>query len=468
MKINAKTVLPVTTAHSCSWHTYSASIPMCAGTYVLTYTDASTRGAPCMPAPLVSTLRLLLLLVLLLLLLLPLPLPLRLRAPLRVPPPRPPPTSATISSSYFGDHILGPLETNLRGSGVATAWPTWAPTTVRLLNTYGYNSRKGVYENISWANINTADGVYDWTLFDALLEKFKARGVTDLLYTFIDTPTWAGGGAKNDAPPSSNQYLSSFATAVARRASSDGLPIRSWEIWNEPSNGAGTWKGTTAQMVAMARTIYRAVKAVDPSYRVLTPSPQGNSTAWMSGYLAAGGGAYADIMAFHGYTSSAPETIATLIDRYKKVFAIYGQSGKPIWDTEAMDLTTTDPATQARFLSVYYLLQMGKGVSRFYWYAYDGDQGQEWSYTTGQDAIALASAQIHSWMIGSTPGVLSQNGSVYSLPLRKGIQTLAVWNSAGSSAYATGSYTKYTDLKGVVHAISGGTVKINQDPILLS
>jgi hypothetical protein len=246
------------------------------------------------------------------------------------------------------------------------------------------------------------------------------------------------------------------------------LPIRNWEVWNEPDNGVGTWTGTNAQMVAMAQAIYGAVKAVDPSYKVLTPSPQGNATTWMSGYLAAGGGAYADVMAFHGYTSSAPETIATLIDMYKNVFATYGQSAKPIWDTEAMDLTTSDPTMQARFLAVYYLLHQAKGVARLYWYAYDGDQGQEWFNTTGADAVAVADVQVHSWMLGATLGVLSQSGTVYSLPLTKGSKTLAVWNSAGSSVYATGAYTKYTDLRGVVHAISGGTVSIGKDPILLS
>jgi hypothetical protein len=335
------------------------------------------------------------------------------------------------------------------------------------LNTYGYNSSKGVYEGISWANINTSNGVYNWTLFDAVLAKFKARGVTDLVYTFIYTPTWAGGGVNNDAPPSSNQYLSSFATAVAQRAIADGLPIKNWEAWNEPNAGAGSWTGNNAQMVAMAQTIYGAVKAVDPSNLVLTPSPQGNATSWMSSYLAAGGGAYADVMAFHGYTSSAPETIATLIDSYKSVFATYGQSAKPIWDTEAMDLTTSNPTLQARFLAVYDLLHQAKGVSRFYWYAFDADQGQEWFATSGADAVAIADAQVHSWMLGATSGVLSHSGTVYSLPLLKGNQTLAVWNSAGSSAYATGAYTKYTDIHGVGHVISGGTVTIGKDPILL-
>ena len=372
-----------------------------------------------------------------------------------------------VFSSYFGEQILGPLEANINGSGVPTGWPSWSPTTVRLWNTFGYNSSKDVYEGISWSNLNTANGVYDWTLFDSVLAKHKAKGVTDLLYTFCCTPTWAGGGVGNDQAPANNQYLSDFATAVARRAIADGLPIRNWEVWNEPNNGSGTWIGTNAQMVSMAQTIQGAVKAVDPSYNVLTPSPQGNSTTWMSGYLAAGGGAYADIIAFHGYTGTAPETIATLIDSYMSVYATYGQSAKPIWDTEAMDPTTSDPTLQARFLAIYYLLHQAKGVSRFYWYAYDGDKGQEWSYTSGLDAAGIADVQIHNWMLGATPGVLSQSGTVYSIPLTKGRPTLALWDSAGSSVYPKGAYTKYTDLRGVVRSISGSTVSIGKDPILL-
>src|ERR1019366_9373099 len=170
------------------------------------------------------------------------------------------------------------------------------------------------------------------------------------------TPAWAGGGTSGDQAPSNMLYLNNFATAVAQRAIADGLPIKHWEVWNEPNNGAGTWTGTNAQMVTMAQTIYSAVKAVDPTNKVLTPSPQGNATTWMNNYLAAGGGDYADIMAFHGYTGSAPETIATLIDSYKSVYATHLQSSKPIWDTEAMNITTSDPTLQAKFLAVYYLL----------------------------------------------------------------------------------------------------------------
>ena len=460
IKIDGLTVVPLTTVTYTRWHTYSAIVSLAPGTHTLSinyaytrtlgrylYVDVTHLYGKAAPAPVPTT---------------------TTTTPVPTTTTTAPVPAATISSSYFGEHILGPLETNINGSGVHTLWPSWSPTTVRLWNNYGYNSNKGVYDGISWGDINTANGVYDWTVFDAVLAKLKAQGVTELIYTFGYTPAWAGGGLKSDQPPSSNAYLSSFATAVARRAVTDGLPIRNWETWNEPNNGVGTWTGTNAQMVSMAQTIYGAVKAVDPSYKVLTPSPQGNSTSWMNGYLAAGGGAYADVMAFHGYTSSAPETIGTLIDSYKNVYATYGQSSKPIWDTEAMDLTTADSTLQGKFLAIYYLLHHAKGVERLYWYAYDGDQGQEWFSTSGYAASAIANMQVHNWMLGATPGSVLRNGTVYSLPLAKGgLSTLAVWNSAGTSAYATGTYNKYTDLLGVVHPISGGTVNISNTPILL-
>jgi hypothetical protein len=375
-----------------------------------------------------------------------------------------------LDSSYFGTHILGPLETNINGSGVPTAWPSRSPTSVRLWDTYGYNFKKGAYEGILWKNITTSSGVYDWTLFDAVLAKHKAKGTTDLIYTFGKTPAWAGGGTNGDQAPTNNQYLSEFATAVARRAIADGLPIKDWEVWNEPNSGSGTWIGTNAQMVSMAQTIYNAVKGVNSTYNVLTPSPQGNSTSWMSAYLAAGGGAYADVMAFHGYTLAAPETIGTLIDSYKTVYAANGQSAKPIWNTESMNITTSDPTLQARFLAIYYLLHQAKGVARFYWYAYDGGEGQEWFYSSGLNAAGIADVQIHNWMLGATPGTLTQTGTVYRIPLTKsnGQQTLAVWDSSsGGSTYAKGSYTRYTDLRGVERSISGSTVSIGKDPILL-
>lgn len=374
----------------------------------------------------------------------------------------------TIDGTYFGNHVLGPLEQNLDGTGNPTVWPYWNPNTIRLWNAWGYNPNKGKYEGISWNNINTANGVYDWYLFDKLLLKYKASGVTDFIYTFGYIPQWAGGGTTYDKPPTSYTYLYNFARAVAQRSVAIGVPIKNFEVWNEPNNGTGTWTGTTPQMVEMTKAIRNGVKSVNSTANVLSPSPQGNSTVWMSGYLAAGGGAYVDTMAFHGYTYNTPETFLQQVRNYKTLFANYGLSTKPVWDTEAMDLRTSDKTLQARFLAIYYLLHKGEGVDRFYWYAYDADLGRQWNYNTGTNAAGIANAEVQKWILGGTLSKVVQNGTVYTVTITKnGIASHAVWNSAGASSYST-THTKFATIQGATGSIVGGSITIGQTPMLLT
>jgi hypothetical protein len=378
--------------------------------------------------------------------------------------------SQGLTLDYFGAHVLGPLETNLGGLGVSTLWPPFNPTAIRLFG-FGYSSVQGAYVGISWKGINTANGVYDWSVFDAFLTKNKTMGVTDLLFVLGSTPTWAGGGTSNDQPPSSMAYLTTFINAVAARAVSLGAPIRHWEVWNEPNNGAGTWAGTTAQMVTIASTVYSAVHAYDATYRVLTPSCQGYSTTWMDGFLAAGGGAYADIMTFHGYLgyapTGAPEEVASLINMYKATYATYGQSAKPLWDTEAMDYRNLGVATQAIQLAVYYAIHAGMGVERFYWYSWDQDWGLEWA-PSAINAIGVANSTLIDWMVGAVASPPTTAGTVWTVPLVKaGVPSLIVWNSAGASAYAT-TFAHQTTIAGVTTVVSAGSVTLGNSPILLT
>ena len=385
-------------------------------------------------------------------------------------PSGPAPADGAVPDDYFGMHVLGPVENNLAGTGRSTLWPTSGPTTIRLLNTWGYSSTQGKYSGLWWSGLNPAPGVYDWSLFDKVWARLKAQGVTDVLYSFQSVPAWACKCPDGDRPPTDHRYLADFATAVAKRAEANGLPIRNWEAWNEPNSGKGYWLGTVPQMVTMAKTVHTALKAVDPTYNVLTPAPQGNLAAWMDGYLAAGGGAYADTLAFHGYTSSAPEAIIPLIDRYQALLVKHGLGDMPMWDTEAMGLQgmPNPVAHHANYLAVYYLVHYSEGVDRFYWYTWDDDHGRLWDPVNGVNAAGIAYEQVKKWMLGATPGPVKVNGSVYSVSLtRNGKSSLAVWDASGSSSFAT-NQAQVTDLAGRTRAITGGSVTIGKAPVLLS
>ena len=248
---------------------------------------------------------------------------------------------------------------------------------------------------VNWADIQPAPNTYLWSNLDALIDLAQRRGV-DLVFTLGRTPRWASAspdakspyGPGQCAPPANIQYWDEFLRAVVNHA---GGKIKFWETWNEPqSPDSEFYCGDVSTMVELQRRAYEIIKTIDPGAMVLTPSPVGGyGPAWMSRFLAGGGGKYADIMAFHGYLAPGAdaELIIGTIAKFKAIFAEHGQETKPVWDTEAgwgENSWLSDPDLQAAFLAKFYLLHWSAGVERFYWYAYDNDKwGTLWDAKNG-------------------------------------------------------------------------------------
>lgn len=333
---------------------------------------------------------------------------------------------------------------------------------------------------IYWGQINPAPGVYDWARFDAILAAAERHHV-DVVFTLAATPRWAA--ANMDAGPSYNPGASSppaemtawenfIRAAVARAAGR----IRYWEVWNEPEDPV-FYSGDVATMVKLQKSAFETIKAIDPSLMVLTPSSIGSVAGfkWMSAFLAAGGGRYADIIAFHGYWNHPDaEPVVDIIRRLKDLFASNGLSGKPIWDTEAgWQSTIFDEERQAGFIARAYLLRWTLGIDRFYWYAYEGgggNFGKLWDPSRGLLSPGVAYRTVHTWLVGSTvQGALEHHGSVWSLALRlpDGRDAIAVWDIAGRSHYALpANYDRYQQLDGREVGIVKGVVDIGPQPIL--
>src|SRR5947208_2275065 len=84
---------------------------------------------------------------------------------------------AQITNKFFGMSIGGLSELNIDGTGQKSVWPTSNPGIFRIWDTYGQNPTQGRATFLFWKDINTANGVYDWTVFDKVLDTFKNRGV---------------------------------------------------------------------------------------------------------------------------------------------------------------------------------------------------------------------------------------------------------------------------------------------------
>jgi putative Ig domain-containing protein/cellulase (glycosyl hydrolase family 5) len=391
------------------------------------------------------------------------------------------PVGTAVQSNFFN------MSVNLKTS----PWPTTMGANlggVRLLTA-----------SMEWADINTADGVYDWSIFDIWMAKAQANG-QDVMFTIYQTPSWAssntsavcvkvGGGC---APPrdlnadgtGTNQYFKDFVSALIKHAGAG--KIKYLEVWNE-ANITTEWTGTQAQLVRMAQDASAVAKAIDSKILVGTPSETGDGSGlqmnFLAGFLAAGGGQYVDFLTFHGYLSIA-EDIAIRIDNLRGVATTYGQGNKPVFDSEGSwgaASKMTDPDAEAAFTARHYLIQIAKLVNRFYYFGWDmHGTGDLYDYTSGKLTLAgIAYKQIYQWTVGAVPqGPCTASGTVWSCAFTRsnGYKSLAVWDTAQSckksicttSLYAVPTqYIQYRDINGNLNPVTGTYTSIGAKPIFL-
>ena len=407
------------------------------------------------------------------------------------------PDSLGVPESFFGVHVNESI----------SPWPT--------IFGFNFGGFRSLASQVNWSDINTADGVYNWTKFDSWMAKAFAGG-QDVLYTIYSTPAWAssnptdictgyapdigGCDAPNDLNPDgsgSNQHFQDFVKALMSHVGPG--KIRYVEVWNEP-NITTEWAGTQAQMLRMASDAYTLVKLADPDALVLSPPVSYDMALrnWMKPYLQAGGGQYADIIGVHGYVSipgvscpnncPVPENVGKTLDDARALMVANGQQNKPLFDTEGswgITAHVTDPDIQVAFTGRYYLIQLAgtatsKGFDRFYWYGWDIKSGEMFYNTSESEVtvVGIAYQQIYDWTIGSTLSPCIANGTRWTCGVTRSgeYQALAIWDtsqSCGNGVCSTvdvtvdPTFVQYRDLAGNLTPISGNTVPVGSKPILL-
>ena len=278
----------------------------------------------------------------------------------------------------------------------------------------------------------------DWRHLDDWLAAAQRNGVSKVLYTFGKTPDWASsdprgscGGARPGVcyPPrdltadggGTDNAFQKFVEALVdhnqRLDPHTYAKIKFWGIWNEPT-AKFSWRGSTAQLVRMAKDAREIIRRADPEALILTPEPAANfrndatnsAIEWWNDYLARGGGKYADVIAFHVYANAdrghpAPEVVLGIIARIKTQLTHYPEvSGKPLWITEGSwgrsdETNWSEDDDASAFLVRFYLLIASEGIERLYWYGWDVPTGTLWANGHSLPA-ALAFREVHNWLVG--------------------------------------------------------------------
>jgi hypothetical protein len=126
----------------------------------------------------------------------------------------------------------------------AVVFPTYKALKTQILRVgLHWGGRLGVARARPLSAADPEDPAYDWSLYDRTVQYANQYG-QKVLFSIVDTPSWANGGKPVNRAPLRYSDLQAFAEAAATRYSGtyigdDGrtLPaVRYWTAWNEPNN----------------------------------------------------------------------------------------------------------------------------------------------------------------------------------------------------------------------------------------
>jgi hypothetical protein len=201
-----------------------------------------------------------------------------------------------------------------------------------------------------WPSMQSSqDRPIDFSASDRLVGAAASHGLRSLP-TVLLTPAWAAKDPGNPAsPPRDPGTYGAFLTALVRRYGPGGdywrtrpglasIPVRDWQIWNEPAQGR-YWSEQpfAAGYVALLRAAGAALKRADPGAHIVLAAlnSAANFTAWgsLEQIYRAGGRGLFDYAAVNAFTARASNVVRT-VELFRAVMARHGDRRRPVIVTE--------------------------------------------------------------------------------------------------------------------------------------
>lgn len=247
--------------------------------------------------------------------------------------------------------------------------------------------------DVSWAMLQPTSAVaYDtWGVgfVDRVIGMINAHGMSPLITLWL-TPPWANGGKGEYVLPTNPADFARAAQWAAKRYAGK---VCGWEIWNEPNSNDFMVGADPAAYTKLLRAAYPAIKAGDPTTKVVFGGVSYNHDAWIAAAYANGAHGYFDVMATHPYMGVANLPPGTPDDgsiwnlnhamAVRNLMVARGDGDKSLWFTEFgwsthpnqagspnWSLGVTE-AQQAQFLieTINLIRTKMPWVGKVYWYA---------------------------------------------------------------------------------------------------
>ena len=173
-----------------------------------------------------------------------------------------------------------------------------------------------------------------------------ARRGIGVLPVVEQTPDWAAAHPGDLTSPARDPAtVQAFVEALVARYGPRGslwaerpelprLPIRAWQIWNEP-NLPGVWseRPYAPSYVATLRAAAAGVRRADPSATVVLAGVVNRSWIALRQLYKAGAQGLFDVVALHPYTRE-PRNVLRLVRLARREMRKHGDAELPIWITE--------------------------------------------------------------------------------------------------------------------------------------
>jgi polysaccharide biosynthesis protein PslG len=208
-------------------------------------------------------------------------------------------------------------------------------------------------QTFDWADIERAPNRFHFARYDALMAAAAKRRLR-VMPVLFNPPGFHSSGPQRPSkrgtfPPRRPEDLGAFAVVVARRYGPGGsfwrahpelpaLPIRTWQVWNEPSLPVywptGPDPKAYAQLLAATG---KAIKSVDPGATIVSAGiPQSRIGVpfgrYVEGLYAAGAKGSFDALAIHPYARDTAGVLAAILQA-RRIMDRHGDRS-PIWVTE--------------------------------------------------------------------------------------------------------------------------------------
>jgi len=207
-------------------------------------------------------------------------------------------------------------------------------------------------QTFDWARIERIPGRYELSFYDGYIAAL-ARRYLRVLPILFNVPSFRSSAPADPRhgtyPPRRAAEMGEFGAVLARRYGPGGsfwrehpdlprLPVRSWQVWNEPNLPAYWPSGPdAAEYVALLRATGRGIRRVDPGAEIVTAGmPDSRLGVPLRDYVAAmyaarGAGAF-DALAVNPYGQDAPGVLG--IVRAVRGIASANGDNPAVWVTE--------------------------------------------------------------------------------------------------------------------------------------